>query len=330
MNTSADTVRLAIGEATALLEEKVRKVGYSAGEAVVIAANLLDAEMCGYPALGFARLLTIAADPRTRLPRSPVRITRETPSSALIDAGNYVGVYALQRAAEVAIDKAKASGLAIVGMHNSYLSGRNARYLEIIARAGLAGIHVASSEPFVVAPGGKIPVVGTNPIAIAVPGDPHPVIFDMGTSVITHGEVVMAARLGQSLPAGTVLDREGAPTCDAAAALEGGILPLAGHKGFGLSLMIQSLCLMAGAALPSAHVKGYGFVFIVFRPDLLVPAEVFQEQLAQLLEGVRTSGRQPDAGLLRIPSERAFRQRDRALAEGLFIKRDVLERVRAL
>jgi L-2-hydroxycarboxylate dehydrogenase (NAD+) len=323
-------VTLSAGEATALAERALQRIGFSGDEARIIAANLVDAELCGYPALGLARILTIAEHPRTRQPRTAVSVVHDTAVSALIDGGNYVGLYAVYRAAQIAVDKARASRIALVGVHNSYLSGRNAYYLEMIARAGFVGIHLACSRPVVVPPGGRVPAFGTNPIAFGLPAEPHPFIFDMGTAAVNHGDVVLASRLRQLLPEGVAVDAEGRPTRDPAAALAGGILPFGGHKGYGLSLTIQALGLLAGAALPRGEVQDFGFLFVVIDPGLLIPAEAFKRQLAELIDRVRSTPRQPGVEEIRIPSERASRERERRRREGIVVERRLYDSIDAL
>jgi LDH2 family malate/lactate/ureidoglycolate dehydrogenase len=326
---AAGKVALGIQEATALATRALQRVGYSKQEASIITANLVDAELCGYPALGLARLLSIVEDPRARQERTPVAIVRETPVSALIDGGNHVGLYSLHRAAEIAIDKASAVGMSLVGVHNSFYSGRNARYVEMIARAGLACIHTASGEPYMAALGGRVSELGTNPIAVGLPREPDPLILDIGTSAIARSEAVLAARIGRPLPRGVALDDQGHPTRDAAAALLGTFLPFGGHKGFGLALIVQALGLLAGAALPRGRVQDFGFVFISFDPGLLMPPEDYKRQLSALIERIKTTPRQPGVDEIRIPSERAFRARERGRREGLMIERAVHDQLMA-
>ncbi len=329
----ADTVTLSAEEARSLAARVVRRAGYSDEEAGVIATSLLDAELCGYPALGLARSITMAEDARTKAPRKAVTIVHETPVSAQIDGGGYAGVYSLNRAVEVAIKKARDKGFAIVGLHNSYFSGRNAYYVEAIARAGFVAIHTASSEPYVAPLGGKECAFGTNPIAIGLPGEPDPYIFDMGTSAITHGEVVLASRLGALLPPGVAIDAAGLPTQDAAAALKGAILPFGGtqaHKGYGLAFMIQALGLLGGPGRTEGRARHFGFVFIVFDPALLMPAAQFRAQLAELIATVKATPRQPGVEAIRIPSERAFAERKRRLREGVVLERRLHQRLLAL
>ncbi|MGZ8230498.1 MAG: Ldh family oxidoreductase [Burkholderiales bacterium] len=327
---SADGVRLTADAALALGIRSLQRIGYSMAEARVIAAHLVDAAMCGYPALGLPRILTIAEHPRTREPRRDLRIVHETPCSALIDGGNYVGFYAVHRAAEIAIEKARASRIAVVGLHDSFLSGRNAYYVEMIARAGFVGIHTACSAPVVVPLGGAAPALGTNPIAFGLPGEPHPFIFDMSTAATNHGDVVLASRLGEQLPEGKAVDAHGAPTCDPVAALAGGILPFGGHKGYGLAVTIQALGLLAGAAVPRGRVQDFAFFFVVFDPELLMPRERFQAQLAELLDRIRSTPRAAGVHDVRIPSERAFADRERRRREGIVIDRVIHDRLQSL
>ena len=333
MSASSDCVVLAAEEARSLGARVIHRAGYSRDEADIIAASLLDAELCGYPALGLARSISIAEDERTQVPRMPVTVVHETPVSAQIDGGGYVGVYSLNRAVDVALDKARANGFALVGLHNSYFSGRNAYYVEKIARAGYAVIHTASSEPYVAPLGGRECAFGTNPVAVGLPGEPDPYIFDMGTSAITRGEVVLASRLNQLLPPGVAIDAAGMPTLDAAEALKGAILPLGGtqaHKGYGLAFMIQAFGLLGGTGLKQGRAQHFGFLFIVFNPGLLMPHEQFEGQLAELIGSMKSTPCKPGTDEIRIPSERAFRARAQSLQEGVFLERRLYERLIAL
>ena len=333
MSAPSDCVVLAAEEARSLGARVIHRAGYSREEADIVAASLLDAELCGYPALGLARSITIAEDERTQAPRMPVTVVHETPVSAQIDGGGYVGVYSLNRAVDVVLDKVRANGFALVGLHNSYFSGRNAYYVEKIARAGYAVIHTASSEPYVAPLGGRECAFGTNPVAVGLPGEPDPYIFDMGSSAITRGEVVLASRLNQLLPFGVAIDAAGVPTLDAAEALKGAILPLGGtqaHKGYGLAFMIQAFGLLGGTGLTQGRAQHFGFLFIVFNPTLLMPLKQFEAQLAELIGAMKSTPCKPGTDEIRIPSERAFRVRAQTLREGVFLERRLYERLLAL
>jgi len=225
--------------------------------------------------------------------------------------------------------KAKASGIAIVGVHNSYYSGRNAYYVEQIVRDGLVAIHTASAKPHVVPPGGRRPALGTNPFSIGFPSANGPVIYDIGTASLMWGEVLLMARLGEALLEGIGFDAEGNPTRDAhAVAADGGVTPFGGHKGYGLSFAIQALGLLAGSASPRGDVQDYGFLFIAINPAVMLPD--FPTQMAELVAHIKATPRQPGVEEIRIPSERAFREREQRRIEGIVLDRKVVEALNAL
>jgi L-2-hydroxycarboxylate dehydrogenase (NAD+) len=217
-----------------------------------------------------------------------------------------------------------------VGVYNSYYSGRNAYYMEMIAKAGLIGIHLASGQPRVVPPGGTRPALGTNPLCFGFPSTHGPVIFDMGTASLQWGEVLLHAHLGVPLPEGIGLDKDGKPTCDANEAVLGGILPFGGHEGYGLSFVVQAMGLLAGAAFARGQVQDYGFLFIVFDPGLLIPVDQFTHQVSELIDRLKAIPRQAGVEEIRIPSERAFRERERRRVEGLVFERKIVQALTAL
>jgi LDH2 family malate/lactate/ureidoglycolate dehydrogenase len=325
-----DTLRLSVATARELGEATLRRIGYPADEATIITDQLIENALCGYRFASLPRILAIAEDEKTAKPRTPVRIIRETPVSALVDGGNKVGYVAAYRGAEIAITKAKASGIAIVGVNNSYYSGRNAYYVERIVRAGLVAIHTASAKPHVLPPGGTKPALGTNPFAIGFPSANGPVIYDIGTASVMWGEVLLMARLGHEIPEGVGFDADGKPTRDARAVAQGGVSTFGGHKGYGLSLAIQALGLLAGAALPQGNVQDYGFLFIAIDPAAMLPDGGFEAQMAELVARIKATPRQPGVDEIRIPSERAFRERELRRVEGIVLDRTVVDALHLL
>jgi len=325
-----DTLRLSVAEARQLGESALQRIGYPPDEAAIIADQLIDNALCGYRFASLPRILAIAADEKTAKPRMSVRVVRETPVSALVDGGNKVGYVAAYHGAEIAITKAKASGIAIVGVFNSYYSGRNAYYVELIARAGLVAIHTASARPHVLPPGGRKPALGTNPFSVGFPSATGPVVYDIGTASVMWGEVLLMARLGQELPEGVGFDADGQPTRDARAVQDGGVAPFGGHKGYGLSFAIQALGLLGGAALTRGDVQDYAFLFIAIDPDMLLGPGQFPAQMAELVARIKATPRQSGVDEIRIPSERAFREREQRRIEGIVLDRKVVDALKAL
>ena len=325
-----DHVLLSVDDARTLGERALQRIGFTGDEAQIMTAGQIDAELCGYPALGLARILTISEHVNFKKPRSAIRIEHETPVSARMDGGNYPGFYAVYRAAQMAIEKAQTSRFAVVGMRNCWMSGRSAYYVEKIARAGFACAHFACSDGVVAPLGGRKPALGTNPMAFSLPGEADPFVVDIATSATNNGDVILAGRLKQLLADGVAIDAEGNPTRDPAAAIAGSILTFGGHKGFALSLMTQAMGLMAGTALTNGKPADFGFLFVVFDPELLMPLPQFKQHLAALIAQIKATPLQPGVGEIRIPSERAFAQRRRSRAKGFMMTQRIYQRIAAL
>jgi LDH2 family malate/lactate/ureidoglycolate dehydrogenase len=135
-------------------------------------------------------------------------------------------------------------------------------------------------------------------------------------------------RLGEELPEGVAIDSDGHPTRDPSMARRGALLPFGGYKGFGLALIVQALGLLASAGLGPESDDGY--LFIVFKPDLLVEPDAFEQQISELIRRVKATPRQPGVGEIRIPGERAFRSRESALREGIEVDQLVYEALAVL
>jgi LDH2 family malate/lactate/ureidoglycolate dehydrogenase len=326
----ADTVRLSEAEARSVALRALGRCGYDEEDATIITDQLIDNALCGYRFASLPRILSIAEEARNRQTRTAPHIVRETANSALIDGGNTIGYIAAFRGAEVTARKAKETGLAIVGVYNSFYSGRNAWFAETIVKQDLVAIHTSSASPHVLPPGSRAPILGTNPIAIGFPSTNGPVIWDIGTASVMWGDVQLMARLGHELPEGTGFDENGEPTRDAAKALKGGVAPWGGHKGYGLSFCIQALGLIAGAALGRSVVNDYGFLFIAIDPNLTQPDNAFQRQMSELVETIKSLPKQDGVDEIRIPSERAFHERARRRIEGIVVEKKIVDMLEAL
>jgi LDH2 family malate/lactate/ureidoglycolate dehydrogenase len=325
-----DSVRLTPGEALALGERALARVGYSGEDARIIVEQLVDNALSGYKFAGLPRILAIAGDEKTRTGRTPVKTVHETPLSALLDGGNNVGYIVAYKAAELAVKKAREHGMASVGAYNSYYSGRNAWFVERVVSQGLVALHIASAKPRVLPPGAARPALGTNPICFGFPSDDGPVMFDMGTAALMWGDVMLHERLGELLPEGIGYDEHGRPTRDPAAALRGGVGTFGGYKGYGLSFAVQALGLLAGAALARGEVQDYGLLCWVLDPDVMLPGGGFKSQMSELVRRIKATPRQPGVDEIRIPSERARRERTRRRLEGIVLERKVIDALNAL
>ena len=327
-NVSQERVRLSVAEARALAEQALARIGYDAEEARIVADHVIDAALCGYEYSGLPKILNVAEDRRLRKPRRPMRVLRETAVSVRYDGGNNNGMVAVYRATQVAIAKAREHGFSLVGVNNSWVSGRGAYYVEMIARAGLIGIHTVSSTRHVAPPGGAVSSIGTNPIAFGFPTTREPLVIDLGTSAFMSSDLQFRERRGELLPEGVAIDAQGRPTRDPAAALLGALLPFGGYKGFALALAMHALGVLAGSGDDAE--KSYGYLIIAIKPDLLVPLEDYRRQLSEAIARIKATPRQAGVEEIRIPSERAFRERARNLREGIVIDRKIYDALLAL
>lgn len=324
------TIRLSVADARAIGETAMQRIGYSAEDARIVVDQLIDNALCGYKFAGLPRILAMASEDKINVKRTPIRVVKETPVSALIDAGNNIGYVAAFRGAEKAVEKAKAHGISCVGVYNSYYSGRNAYFVDHIVKQGYIAMHTASAKPRVVPPGAARPALGTNPICFGFPSDNGPVIFDMGTASLMWGDVMLHAHLGEPLPEGIGFDENGKPTRDAAATLRGGVAPFGGYKGYGLCFAVQALGLLAGSAIIRNQVLDYGFLFWVINPAIMLPGDDFKQQMSEYVRQMKALPKQPGVDEIRIPSERAGKERERRRVEGIVLESKVIELLKAL
>ena len=321
-----DRVRLSAGEARDLAQQVLERVGYDAEEARMIGEHVVDAALCGYEYSGLPKILNVVEHRQLRKPRRPMRTIRETAVSVLFDGGNNNGMVTMSRATDVVIAKAREQGFAIVGVNNSWMSGRSAFYVERVARAGMVGIHSVSSNAHVAAPGSRGRATGTNPIAFAYPTALDPFVIDIGTSAFMGTDLMFQERRNALLPEGVAIDAQGEPTRDPARVYA--ILPFGGYKGFALALAMHALGVLAGSA--SSEDKTYGYLIMAIKPDLMVPLEDFRRDMSAMLERVKATPRQPGVDEIRLPGERAQRSRAHALRAGIEIDRKIYEALLAL
>lgn len=214
------------------------------------------------------------------------------------------------------IEKARVNGLAAVGASKTWYTGMFSYYLERITRAGFVGMIAGSGGQKVAPHGGTQGRFSTNPIAFGFPSEGVPVIWDIGTSSVMLGEVVLKKRLGEPLAPGLAYNRAGEPTLDPAQALEGAFTVWGGHKGSGLSMTVQMLAMMAGQATAPQSLRDCGFFVAVFNPDLFTPPGEFRRRVSDYAAMLRATRPADPAQPVRVPFERSALERERRLAAG--------------
>ncbi len=300
-------------------------LGHEASDAGLIADHLIDCELRGLAYGGLARAISIAERfERKGDRRRPVSILHQTPVSARLDGGDHIGYIVAHRATTLAIEKAEAAGIAMVGASDTWYTGMLSYYAEMAAARGLVSIIASNASPWVAPHGATEGRLGTNPICLGFPSADEPVIFDAGTSAIIHAEVTLARRLGNDLPENVAFDRDGLPTRDPTAALAGAFATWGGHKGSGLAIAVQLLGILAGSPPIPPELAGFGYLIVVVRPDLMGPAASFRENVSAFAEAVRSArpiaGRSP----VHMPFDRSRRERERRLRENVIEIPDIL------
>ncbi|MGY4495824.1 Ldh family oxidoreductase [Pseudomonas sp. TE3610] len=328
---------LPYAELVQLLQQIFQRHGASAQVAQVLANNCATAQRDGAHSHGVFRVPGYVSSMASGwVDGQAVPVVEDVASGFVrVDAANGFAQPALAAARPLLVDKAREAGIAVLAIRNSHHFAALWPDVEPFAREGVLALSLVNSMTCVVPHGGRKPLFGTNPIAFAAPCEGHdPIVFDMATSALAHGDVQIAARQGQPVPAGTGVDREGQPTTDPKAILDGGaLLPFGGHKGSALSMMVELLAaaLTGGhfsfgfdwSKHPGAQTPWTGQLIIVIDPSKAAGND-FAARSRELVE------RMEDAGVTRRAGERRYRERARAEVEGVTVGTEELNRLRGL
>jgi len=307
-----------------LLEER----GTPSGNAFLQAHCLVEAELKGHPSHGLQRLPRILARIESGLidPRTEGAARWRSQAILEVDGLRGLGPVVATTAIVKLRQRLATTGMALAAIGNSNHLGMLAYYVERIAASGSIGIAMSSSEALVHPHGGTRAMLGTNPIAIAVPTGDRPLVLDLATSEVSMGKIHHHAANGMPIPEGWARDADGQPTCDAQRAKDGAIAPFGGAKGYGLGMAIELLvAALAGSALApdvrgtldAEHVCNKGDVLIAIDgradPNLLA-------RLSAYLGAVRASPPADPASPVAIPGDGAARRRAAALRDGFQIE----------
>lgn len=321
-------------------EKVFLSIGMDRWSAQLIASHLVATSLRGVDSHGISRVPLYAE----RLIEGYVKKGREVkrfvdePAYALIDGQNRHGIVVAQQAVELAVEKARSQGLAVVGVKRSNHFGMLAYYAQYAVNRDCMVMITSNASPSMPPWGGSERFFGTNPICYGIPaGKEPPVIGDMATSVVARGKIRLAAKNGQSIPEGWAITEEGERTTDAEKALDGMVLPMAGPKGYSLIVWIETLSsIMTGAAF-GPHVgaivdpkeQGLGHFFFVMRPDLFQSMDTFKERMDQMIREIRQVKKMKHVDHIYLPGEIERNTETERLKNGIPISfevyRDLLE-----
>jgi uncharacterized oxidoreductase len=330
----------------ATLERTARDVfagrGVPADDAAWIATLLVRANLRGHDSHGVIRVPQYAAaiDAGTLNPRPRIDVILDDPALAVVDGDGGFGQVVARRGVALAIDKARARGLAAVALRRTNHVGRLADWAETAAAAGLVGMVWANARGGLnVAPwGGAARRLGTNPHAIAIPGPDGTVAMshDFATSVWAEGKLRVKFNRGEAAPEGVMLNGRGEPSTDPREYYlgdpVGALLTAGGHKGYGLSLAIEILAgILSGTGAASGRAEPFanGTLVLCLDPARFLPPEAFHRQVAELFAFVRATPLAAGAKEILLPGEPEARtERERRL-HGVPIEEETWRQIQA-
>ncbi|HEV7807547.1 MAG TPA: Ldh family oxidoreductase [Solirubrobacteraceae bacterium] len=297
----------------------IRSYGYDDAEGEAILRVMMYAQLRGNNQ-GVVKL--IGPGIPKKLDASPIATTKETKLSALVDGGNNHAMIVVNHAVDIALAKAKEHGIGLVGVSQlGTSSGAIGFYARRLADDGLIGFVFAGSMPTVAAEGSYEPMFGTNPLAIALPSDSSPVVLDMATAAMAFYGVVEAKTAGRELPKGVAYDKDGSPTVDPAAAMDGALRTFdRGAKGSGLSLMVQAL---TGPLVGASYVgigdvadNWGGHLVLAIDPELLGGVDVMREGVDAMVQRVKAAKPLPGCQGVYAPGERGDQKAEASTLAG--------------
>jgi L-2-hydroxycarboxylate dehydrogenase (NAD+) len=313
------------------MDRAFRKAGLPDADALTVATLMAEAEMQGSDGHGAIRLAPYLRRIREGgVNKTPnIRIEREKPAMALLHGDNGMGHLVMKRAAELACEKAKTAGVAWVGAHLSNHAGPASLYARMCLPHDMIGLYMAVGNANHLPPwGGLTMLLSTNPVACAVPaGKEPPVVLDMATTVAAYGKVKAKAQRGEMMPEGWMIDRSGKPLTDPKRADEGFLLPIGGHKGYGLALIIGLLAgTLNGAAMGKdvidfnsdfKNVGDTGQAILAIDPTAFGPLDEFKAAVDVIVRDLRASERMPGVERIWMPGEQSHEKRVAYRAGGI-------------
>lgn len=300
------------------------QAGVRTEDAAIAADVLVAADVRGVESHGVARLHHYLAHLRAGLvlPETQLQVVRELPTALTLDAGNGLGLVAAYRAMQMCMARATEYGSAAVAVHHSNHFGIAGYYAMMALSHDQIGVAMCNASPTVVPFGGRESLLGTNPIAWAIPCGAEPaLVMDMATSGVSVGKIEVALRAGAPLPLGWALDEDGHPTADAAVAMRarrilplGGLAEGTGYKGYALAMVVEALTHALAGAGASRDVMGVqgrraqpsntGHFFAAYRVDAFRDVHDFKQDMDTLVRSLRSCPPQPGVERVLAPGEK--------------------------
>ncbi len=327
-------------ELEAYLVEAMLRCDMRPEDAQVTAEVLVTTDTWGTYTHGSKQLRPLLALRPDRLDvNAAPEVIAEGPAWSVVDGHFAMAPVTSCKAMKIAIDKASVSGVAYVGVRNSNHFGGAGYYAVMAARQNMIGLSMTNTDPLVVVPGSRSAVLGTNPFSYAVPaGDEKLIFLDIATSVVAASKAISAKCLGHKVPDGWLVDKDGLPTTDPSNyPEEGALLPMAGHKGYGLALMVEVFAAALTGADMLDDIKlwlekhpgplNQGHAFVAVDVSKMMPIGMFKERIDGMIRQIKDAPKANDADRIYLPGEMEWDNRKLALAEGMRLPEHVVDRL---
>jgi LDH2 family malate/lactate/ureidoglycolate dehydrogenase len=295
--------------------------GVSKENAETVAESLIQADLRGVDSHGVVRTAIYIERIEKNMmdPFTDPKVESEDFATVLVNGNNNIGAVVGKKAVEIALEKAKERGAAIVGVKGSNHFGTGAYYALKAIEKDMILLVMSNASQTMPPTGGKRPFIGTNPLAIGVPaGNEAPFLLDMATSVVARGKIIVASQKGEEIPLGWAVDKDGIPTTDAEAALDGAVLPVGGPKGYAISMFIDILAgVLTGAGFGKyvnnmyenwEEPQNVGHIFIAIDINRFIPIELFKERMDRYISEIKAEPKADGVDEILIPGELEFRK----------------------
>ena len=324
---SAEAPRVAAAALATFIKRAFEAAGVRSEDADVVANLMVEADLRGSDTHGVIRLPLYLRRLKAGgiKARPDIRIVRERPATALVDGDNGIGHLVMRFAAMTAIEKAKGAGVGWVGARMSNHAGPAALYAMMPLAHDMIGLYLAVGSNNHLPPWGSTEnLLGTNPIAIAVPAEEEPpIVLDMAPTVAAFGKVRLKMQRGEELPVGWMIGRDGKPLTDPKRAEQGLLLPIGDYKGYGLSLMAGLLAGTLNQAAFGRDVVDFvkeqgkatntGHAIVAVSVEAFAPAVAFKRQVDSAIRAMRGAERLPGVERIWLPGEQShLKRQDRA------------------
>ncbi|MFN8522780.1 MAG: Ldh family oxidoreductase [Chloroflexota bacterium] len=303
-----------------------RAAGASQANADGVVSSLISANLAGHDSHGVLRIpyyVSEIQNGRLNATATP-RIVKETPSTAVIDGVATFGQIGARMSADVAVAKARQTGVASVAAMHCHHTGRIGEWVERVAAAGMVGMASTAGPrgPYSVAPfGGAQGALGTNPIAFAMPrsGGQPPILLDYATSAVAQGKLQVARAKGAPVPEGAIVDKDGNPTTDVERYFDGGLLqPFAGHKGYAMGVIVELLAVgLSGGEMVAPSERGSCFSITAINPTAFREEGEFQDYTDSVATRMKETRPSPGFSEVLAPGEPEARTREERTRDGI-------------